>query len=128
MQSFSQYTAESERRRKLSRQSPAAQSSPAEGDGSTSTTTSQPQPEPDSGLILGIIEQMKRVRLIAEDTDQADLTGIAKALGDRIIAVHSALMNDPGGGVQVRRLSYQNMVLAFLTMLSLGANRTEEPR
>ncbi len=79
-------------------------------------------------MILGIIEQMKRVRLIAEDHDQADLAGISKALGDRIIAVHSALMNDPDGGIQVRRLSYQNMVLAFLTMLSLGANGTEERR
>jgi hypothetical protein len=125
MQSFNQFT-ESERRRKLSRQTVAVQSSLGQADGSSATTTSQSMPDTD-GLILGIIESLKRVRLIAEDNDQLDIAGTAKDLGDKIIAIHQVIMNDPGAGLQTQRISYQNMCLAFLTVLAIAeaAGRSE---
>ena len=126
MQSFSQYTAESERRRKLSRQAAAVQPSPAQADSSTSTTTSQSMPDTD-GLILGIIESLKRVRLIAEDNDQLDIAGTAKGIGDKVIAMHEITMKDPGASLQTRRLSYENLCLALLSVIAIAvaSGRTE---
>jgi hypothetical protein len=129
MLSFAQYTNEQQKKRKreaqTSRQAPSSQ---ADDTGKTS----QPSPEPDlSPMILGIIEQMVAAKLIERPTGEwaeestgepnaePNVAGIAKSLGVRIVAVHNAIMGDPAVGIQIKRMSNQNLCLGFLGVLAI---------
>jgi hypothetical protein len=123
MNGFNQFITEAEQ--KLPRQSPAAQTSPAEADSAEPISTPQPSQEPAGDFLAAIIEQMIVAKVITESAGIIGLPDLASTLARRIADVHAAMMTDPQATIQVRRLSYQNMALAFLTMLSLGANGAE---
>ena len=132
MMSFNEYTIEKEKKRKREAKWPSRQAPATQADSSDTGKASQPSPaETDSSpMILGVLEQMVAAKLIEQSTGEPgaepDVAGAARSLGDRIVAVHRAVMGDAGVSLQTKRLSYQNMCLAFLGVLAIvgAAGRT----